>query len=364
VESPRHKTSITFSAQSHCIKQLRHDHDCAQQINNGDRPNSHAGAVGKTSGGNQLSAVIRKPLTEPVPWRGTELGASPAGQYCLDVTDVAELDAALRAAENVAWEDLSPLTFPLPKLGAALRKVGVELAFGGGVAKLCALPVARYTQLQLGTLYLGLSAYLGTPSEQNGARGLLREIRDRSVTGGRRVDSADALRWHNDRTDIVGLLCVREAARGGVSKLASATAIHNAMLERCPDLLNVLFENFRRFAPGDEVGGTDGYHDLPIFRMHGTMLSTHYSRTYIDQAASLPGGGPLSTAQSRALHELVSIADEFAFEMTLQAGEIQFINNHAILHGRTAFEDEVSGAAQRLLLRVWLSTGAQRTWVA
>ena len=304
------------------------------------------------------------PLTEPVPWCGAELGASRAWQYRLGDADVAELDTALRAAQNMAWEDLSPSTFPLPKLGATLRKVGVELAVGSGVAKLCALPLARYSPAQLSTLYLGLSAYLGRPSVQNGARGLLREIRDRSATGGRRVASADALNWHNDRTDIVGLLCLREAARGGVSKLASATAIHNVMLQRCPELLNVLFEDFKRFTPGDEVGGTDGCHDLPVFRLYGTRLSTHYSRTYIDQAANLPGVDPLRDDQHCALRELVSIADELAFEMTLQAGEIQFLNNHAILHARSAFEDDVHGGAQRLLLRVWLSTSAQGTWVA
>ena len=43
----------------------------------------------------------------------------------------------------------------------------------------------------------------GTPTVQNRGDRLLREIRDQSRDGGTRVDSGDALNWHNDRTDIV-----------------------------------------------------------------------------------------------------------------------------------------------------------------
>lgn len=311
-----------------------------------------------------MNAMNRVPLSEPVPWHGRDLGESHTWQYEFSGADIAEIDTALRSARQLAWDELSPSTFSLLRLGEVLRQIRVELAHGSGVAKLSGLPVECHTPAELRTLFLGLSAHLGTPAMQNGGRGLLREIRDRSAAGGQRVDSADALNWHNDRTDIVGLLCVREAARGGVSKLASATAIHNAMLERCPDLLEVLFEDFKRYMPGDEVGDANGCHDLPVFRMDGRSLSTHYSRTYIDQAASLPGVEPLSDAQRRALHELVSIADELALEMTLEAGQIQFLNNHAILHGRTAFADDADCGAERLLLRVWLSTQGQGGWSA
>jgi hypothetical protein len=34
---------------------------------------------------------------------------------------------------------------------------------------------------------------------------------------------------------------------------------------------------------------------------------------------------------------------------------MQFVNNHVIYHGRTAFEDDPSSNRDRLLLRVWLS---------
>jgi hypothetical protein len=306
----------------------------------------------------------RKPLTHPVPWRGEELAAHPGWLYRLSDADLGEIDNALQGAMTLPWDALSPANFPLRDLAEALRYIRVELEDGTGIAKLVGLPVERYSDRELRTIYLGLSAHLGTPTDQNGARGMLRDIHDRSADGGKRVDSADALNWHNDRTDIVGLLCVREAASGGISKLASMTAIHNAMLEHCPDLLEILFQDFNRFTPGDEVGGSAGCHALPVLHMDGRRLSTHFSRTYIDQAACLPGVGPLSAHQSAALDALIAIADECAFHMTLACGEIQFLNNHAILHARTAFTDDASRGAQRLLLRVWLSTHAGSMWTS
>ncbi|MBQ6445033.1 MAG: TauD/TfdA family dioxygenase, partial [Clostridia bacterium] len=54
------------------------------------------------------------------------------------------------------------------------------------------------------------------------------------------------LRFHTDRTDVVGLLCVRQAMKGGVSTLASTPAIHHAMLAKRPDLLDALFTAYWR----------------------------------------------------------------------------------------------------------------------
>ncbi|MBT6276914.1 MAG: hypothetical protein HOI95_22610 [Chromatiales bacterium] len=84
-------------------------------------------------------------------------------------------------------------------------------------------------------------------------------------------------------------------------------------------------------------------------------FSTRYSRTYIDQAANLPDGKPLSCAQQAALNALVEVAEALSFDMRLKVGDIQYLNNHVILHGRTAFTDADADAG-RLLYRVWLST--------
>jgi hypothetical protein len=42
--------------------------------------------------------------------------------------------------------------------------------------------------------------------------------------------------------------------------------------------------------------------------------------------------------------------------MDLQPGEMQFINNYHVLHGRSAYEDDVANGYKRHLKRLWLST--------
>ncbi|HTU39783.1 MAG TPA: TauD/TfdA family dioxygenase, partial [Acidimicrobiales bacterium] len=49
---------------------------------------------------------------------------------------------------------------------------------------------------------------------------------------------------------------------------------------------------------------------------------------------------------------------DFNVYMDLQPGEMQFINNYHVLHGRTAYEDDVAAGYKRHLKRLWLATHA------
>ena len=50
----------------------------------------------------------------------------------------------------------------------------------------------------------------------------------------------------------------------------------------------------------------------------------------------------------------------FHLSMELARGDIQFINNHTVLHARTAYEDHPEPERMRHLLRLWLVTPAGR----
>ena len=52
---------------------------------------------------------------------------------------------------------------------------------------------------------------------------------------------------------------------------------------------------------------------------------------------------------------LDALAEELCFEMPLEPGDIQLLNNHVIYHGRTAFTDDAGSSQDRLLYRLWLS---------
>jgi alpha-ketoglutarate-dependent taurine dioxygenase len=44
----------------------------------------------------------------------------------------------------------------------------------------------------------------------------------------------------------------------------------------------------------------------------------------------------------------------FTVTMDLRPGDMQFLNNHIILHSRTAYEDHAEPQRRRDLIRLWL----------
>lgn len=302
-----------------------------------------------------MTDTVLRLIGGPAAWQGATLLAERDWIRPIGDAATAEIDAALAQVKQrgIDWRGLAKEDFPLPTLSAKLAAIADELESGRGVVKLTGFPVDRYGEQDLRTLYFGIGCHLGTPVHQNGSRGLMRDICD---NGGTRVESSEALRWHNDRTDVVGLLCVRKAQAGGISRIVSAVAIHDAMQARRPDLLAAMYRDFYRSTIGDEVGGEQPYYPLPIFALRDGHFTSHFSNTYIEQAQQrFPEVPRLTGAQKEALDMLGDLAEELCFEMPLEPGDLQLLNNHVIYHGRTAFTDNAGSRQDRLLYRLWLS---------
>ncbi|HUK08855.1 MAG TPA: TauD/TfdA family dioxygenase [Stellaceae bacterium] len=316
------------------------------------------------------------PITGPCAWYGHDMARSTRWVRDLAPEQVAELDAALGAIERrgLAWYEIQRRDFPLPGLKALLDDVADELENGSGMMKLRGFPVARYTETQLRQLYFGLGANLGTPVFQNRGGELMRLIRDEGAGVGARYGQVEntpdgkpflssyartlsngALRFHTDRTDVVGLLCVRQAAKGGVSTISSSVAVHNEMIRRRPDLAALLYAPYYRSRHGEEAENNDQVYALPIFGARDGRFTSHFSLTYIEEAQMVSGVPKLTPAQKEALDLLLALARELSFEMTLDAGDIQFLNSHVTYHGRTPFQDDKASGHDRLLMRLWLA---------
>ena len=63
----------------------------------------------------------------------------------------------------------------------------------------------------------------------------------------------------------------------------------------------------------------------------------------------------LTAAQEEAVGMVIDLAEELCFEMPLEPGDLQLLNNHVIYHGRTPFTDDAAAGRDRLLYRLWLS---------
>jgi hypothetical protein len=292
--------------------------------------------------------------------------------------DIQQIDAALAEVEEraVSWHQITDKDFRLPGLEGLLADIREELEDGCGMVKLRGIPVERYSEDQLRKLYYGLGCNLGTPVFQNRRGELMRLIRDEGGDVGKRYGQIErmrmadgkpflssyartltngALRFHTDRTDVVALLCVRQAAKGGVSTICSSVAVMNEMLKRRPDLAALLFEPYYRSRHGEESETADNVYALPVFGVRDGRFTSHFSLTYIEAAQTVDGIPKLTEPQKEALDMLLALARELAFEMTLEPGDIQFLNSHVTYHGRTPFEDDKTTGRDRLLMRLWLS---------
>ncbi|MGH7347546.1 MAG: TauD/TfdA family dioxygenase, partial [Candidatus Rokuibacteriota bacterium] len=274
-----------------------------------------------------MGTIIAQPITGPAAWHGRELAGSTDWIRPISTAAVAELDAALAAVKTrgLAWRDIRRDDFPLPGFGAELAAVGHELEHGRGVVLLRGLPVARYTQDELRQLYWGIGTHLGAARCQNAHGELIGEVRDElrvygavnqpgvtqqdgaPVTSRYKARSSGPLRFHTDRADVVGLLCVRQARAGGISKIVSSVAINNAILERRPDLHALLHQDYYRTREGEERGGDRRWYALPVFGVRDGRFTSQYSRTFVEAAQRIAEIPRLSAAQDEALDLLAEV---------------------------------------------------------
>jgi hypothetical protein len=312
-------------------------------------------------------------------WKGAEMGQNHRWLKQVPAVVLDQLDAALEEVKELEWRDVTRHNFALPDAAAFFDEVREELESGSGMVKMRGLDVSRYSQEQLRRIWHGIGCHLGTPMYQNCRGEVMRDIRDEGMgvgakfygatidasgkqflSAGARTLSPGQLRFHTDRCDVVGLLCVRQASEGGVSKLASSATVYNEILRRRPDLHALLCKPIPRSRFGEEAGGEHVAYDLPVFGVRDGKLTSHFSLTYIENAQMLPRVRRLTDAEHEAIQMLMDVAEEVCFEMRFAPGDIQFLNNHVIYHGRTEFKDNVSTGQERLLMRLWLSVPNSR----
>jgi hypothetical protein len=312
-------------------------------------------------------------------WRGAEMAQNQRWVKEFPAVVLEQIDVALEKVADLEWRNVNHHNFPLPDAADFFDDVREELENGSGIVKLRGLDVSRYNQQQLRRIWYGLGCHLGTPMYQNCRREVMREIKDEGMgigaklygetvdalgkqflSSGARTLSPGQLRFHTDRCDVVGLLCVRQASEGGVSKLASSAMVYNEILKRRPDLHALLCKPIPRSRFGEEAGGEHVAYDLPIFGVRDGKLTSHFSLTYIESAQMRPDIRKLTEAEHEAIRMLMDVAEEKCFEMRFAPGDIQLLNNHLVYHGRTAFKDDVTTGQDRMLLRLWLSVPNSR----
>ena len=311
---------------------------------------------------NREPAVPLQPVVDPADWRAPDLAASRAFLFELTEDHIEELDQAIQAVES-AGLTLMQITrdgFSLPSLAPRLAEIRQEIVDGRGFVQMRGFPVHRYTRLQAAIAFWGVALHLGDSVISQNAKGhLLGHVTDIGQTNRnpnqRGPYSSDAIPFHVDCSDIVGLMCLHTAPRGGESCLASSIAVHNAILERRPDLLRVLAEPFYRDRRGEVPPGMPPWYRLAVFHYNQGYLSTTLEPHYTRSAERHEGVPKMTPEQHEAIEFVESVARELRLDIEFRPGDMQFLNNHVIMHARGAYTDDPDPARHRYLYRIWVS---------
>jgi hypothetical protein len=283
----------------------------------------------------------------------------------LTPADHRELDAALAHAKSVSDNllDISRDDFPLEGLACKLEGIERELIDGRGFTRISALDHTRYSDDDLTMLYWGIGLHLGDPWPQNAKGHVMGDVTDQ----GKRLDDPTfrgnelgqvALDYHTDGADLIGLMCLRKAKSGGLSCVANAVAIYNELVRTRPDLAEILFEPQPYDLRGEQAPGAKPFYLFPVFTEHKDRFFIRFIPAYIRASQRHAEAPRLTPLVLEALDTVSAMARDPKYNvyMDLQPGEMQFINNYHVLHGRSSYEDDAASGHKRHFKRLWLAT--------
>ena len=308
-------------------------------------------------------------LTEPIldrrAWTRQTVGEEPCWTMPFPPAWLASADEAIAGLEEHPGQSIHAVPMPPMAFRGNWQSLRATLDQGRGFVVLDRIPVDQCFPSQAQAIFWLLGRMFGYPVTQDIAGTLLFDVKDKGydVTHGARFSGTTAeSSFHTDNAfgpaapDLVGLLCLRPAVKGGESQLISAITLHNHLLSQHVDLLPCLYQPFYFDRRGEFRQGESPTSQNPIFTWESGELTMRYLHYYIE-VGHRKAGRPLSHRQIQALGVVESLLrhPELRVEFRLQPGQILLTNNHWILHNRTSFEDSTRPEERRHYVRMWLS---------
>ena len=312
-----------------------------------------------------LTATEVEPLEPQGEWRAADVADPEVWTHRLTDPEIAELEAALAVARSHTDDvlDVDKEHFPLDTLVPVLADIAEELINGRGFQRISGLPVDRLGPEDSSWIYWGIGLHLGVPWPQNAKGHLLGDVKDQGkslddpTARGNEIGGA-GLGFHSDGSDLVGLLCLDPGVSGGESLISNALLCHNLLAESDPELAGALYEGLPYDFRGEQAKDGKPYYHVPAFSRHGGRLFVRYIPQFIlasQRHEEAPRLTETQRAAMRAYSALVDDPDHWV-EMTFEAGDMQFVNNYHVLHGRKPYVDDTDSGRVRWLKRLWLAT--------
>lgn len=317
-----------------------------------------------------LDDAPRGPLRGDGVWTAAELPARPEWNHRLDDTERGELTALLDRCEDGPdgptvdsrpLESTAASDFDLPTLSRRLATIREQLEHGAGAVRMHGFPLEGLDGSRARALYWAMAVHLGTPVSQSARGERIFSVRDAGFRDddprSRGPNTRKRLSFHTDRADVVGFLCLQQAAEGGENEIASSMTVYNDIRARRPDLLRVLMDPFCYLRHTIDPENARPWCRLPVFSFRDDRFACCLLRVLIERAHAHPDLPDLTAAQIEALDLVESRAasDDRRVVFRQEAGDLIWMNNWTILHKRRAFTDHPDPASRRHILRLWLS---------
>ena len=263
--------------------------------------------------------------------------------------------------------------FAMPACRETMARARDILARGVRFAIVDRLPIAEMDASEATAVYWLLSSMIARPVAQKLDGTLIYDVLDtgqEALPGsGVRPDKTNIeIRFHNDNAynetppDYVGLLCLRRAMSGGHSRVISFHTAHNVLQARDPARLVRLYEPFWFDRQREFHAGQSPTFSAPVFA-GGTEIKARFSIHQINSGYALKGE-PVDEIGEAALAAMLEIFEDdgLSIDFDLEPGQMQFVDNRALGHSRTAFVDYPEPPHKRHLVRLWLRDGGRRAY--
>lgn len=322
---------------------------------------------------NQTPETYDAPITGAGAWVRGDIGEQD-WLMPMPADVLAEIDALVDTLRRNPMDifAMDRRDYALEACSTFMATIRQRLEHGAGFAVLDRLPVDCFNKDELKQIYWLLSGMIERPVAQSFDGRLLYDVRDIGVKIDTRVRgdlTSQELSWHTDYgfnhpPPYIGLLVLRTANSGGISRVASMLTAHNVLSERHPELLERLYQPFWWNRQGEHTDRDDVAHFYPIFSYDGDRVRARYIKWLLYKGYELMEE-TFDELGQRALETMFDIMSEPAHHVPfeLAPGQIQFVNNFQIAHCRTEYEDATAAEDKRHLVRIFLRDEGRRSFM-